>query len=229
MLPFGSALLARRSRRHLRQSPAMTGRGSTHIATAFMGLTSSGGVTVHCKLQARATARPFISQPRDHDSERARAVAGRIRRGGPARPGHGRLHDRARAPECRRGPQKGALVGEPAHHAIGRSRGGLTTKIHLAADSRWRPLCFVLTPGQAGDAPAFEHVMAALRAPRTIGRPRTRPEGVLADRAYSSRAIREHLRRRGIRAVIPPPADQIANRRRKGRQGGRPPAFDREA
>jgi len=52
---------------------------------------------------------------------------------------------------------------------------------------------------------------------------------VLADRAYSSRAIREHLRRRGIRAVIPQPADQIANRRRKGRHGGRPPVFDREA
>ncbi|MFJ4672528.1 transposase, partial [Kitasatospora purpeofusca] len=73
------------------------------------------------------------------------------------------------------------------------------------------------------------HVMAALRVPRPIGRPRTRPLVVLADRAYSSRAIREHLRRRGIRAVIPQPADQIANRRRKGRHGGRPPAFDREA
>ncbi|MFI6151383.1 IS5 family transposase [Kitasatospora sp. NPDC051170] len=117
---------------------------------------------------------------------------------------------------------------EPAHHAIGRSRGGLTTKIHLAADSRCRPLCFHLTPGQANDAPAFEPVMAALRVPRAVGRPRTRPVMVLADRAYSSRAIRDHLRGRGIRAVIPQPADQIANRRRKGRQGGRPPTFDRE-
>ncbi|WP_308404855.1 IS5 family transposase [Streptomyces sp. 35G-GA-8] len=114
-----------------------------------------------------------------------------------------------------------------AHHAIGRSRGGLTTKIHLASDGRCRPLCFVLTPGQAGDAPAFEHVMAALRVPRAIGRPRTRPLVILADRAYSSRAIRQHLRQRGIRAVIPQPADQVANRKRKGRKGGRPPAFDR--
>ncbi|SOB88782.1 Transposase DDE domain-containing protein [Streptomyces sp. 1331.2] len=71
--------------------------------------------------------------------------------------------------------------------------------------------------------------MAALRVPRPVGRPRTRPIMVLADRAYSSRAIREHLRRRKIRAVIPQPSDQIANRRRKGRLGGRPPAFDREA
>ncbi|KOV36984.1 transposase [Streptomyces sp. XY431] len=71
--------------------------------------------------------------------------------------------------------------------------------------------------------------MAALRVPRAIGRPRTRPVVVLGDRAYSSRAIREHLRRRSIRAVIPQPSDQIANRKRRGRLGGRPPAFDREA
>ncbi|WP_435865798.1 IS5 family transposase [Streptomyces virginiae] len=124
---------------------------------------------------------------------------------------------------------KGAPAGEPDHHALGRSRGGLTTKIHLAADSRCRPLAFVLTPGQAGDAPAFPEVMARLRVPRPIGRPRTKPEAVLADKAYSSRAIRTRLRRRGIRAVIPQPADQTANRKRLGRLGGRPPAFDREA
>ncbi|MFE5624613.1 IS5 family transposase [Streptomyces virginiae] len=114
-------------------------------------------------------------------------------------------------------------------HALGGSRGGLTTKIHLAADSHCRPLAFVLTPGQAGDAPAFPEVMARLRGPRPIGRPRITPDAVLADKAYSSRAIRTHLRRRGIRAVIPQPSDQAANRKRRGRLGGRPPAFDREA
>ncbi|MGI5397165.1 IS5 family transposase [Streptomyces sp. CA-251251] len=124
--------------------------------------------------------------------------------------------------------KKGAPAGEPADHAIGRSRGGLTTKIHLAADARCRPLAFVLTAGQAGDAPAFTDVMARLRVPRRRGRPRTRPDVVLADKAYSSRAIREHLRKRGIRAVIPVPADQRAHRLRRGSRGGRPPAFDRE-
>ncbi|MFI8828203.1 IS5 family transposase, partial [Streptomyces sp. NPDC053431] len=101
--------------------------------------------------------------------------------------------------------------------------------IHLAADSNCRPLAFVLTPGQAGDAPAFPEVMTRLRVPRPIGRPRITPDVVLADKAYSSRAIRTHLRRRGIRAVIPQPSDQAANRKRRGRLGGRPPAFDREA
>ncbi|MFI2025842.1 IS5 family transposase [Streptomyces olivaceoviridis] len=125
--------------------------------------------------------------------------------------------------------KKGAPADEPDDHAIGRSRGGLTTKIHLAADARCRPLAFVLTAGQAGDAPAFTDVMARLCVPRRRGRPRTRPDVVLADTACSSRAIRAHLRKRGIRAVIPIPADQRNHRLRRGSQGGRPPAFDRDA
>lgn len=72
--------------------------------------------------------------------------------------------------------------------------------------------------------------MASIRVPRSgPGRPRTRPEAVLADRAYSSRAIRVHLRERGIRAIIPQPSDQIGHRLRRGRAGGRPPGFDAEA
>ena len=71
--------------------------------------------------------------------------------------------------------------------------------------------------------------MAHLRVPQPVGRPRTTPDVVLADKAYSSRAIRTHLRRRGIRAVIPQPADQAANRKRRGSHGGRPPAFNRNA
>ncbi|KPI22841.1 hypothetical protein OV320_1298 [Actinobacteria bacterium OV320] len=70
--------------------------------------------------------------------------------------------------------------------------------------------------------------MALVRVPRQLGRPRIRPETVIADKAYSSRAIRTHLRRRGIRAVIPQPADQIAKRKRRGQAGGRPPSFDRD-
>ena len=63
---------------------------------------------------------------------------------------------------------------------------------------------------------------------RSRGRPRTRPGRVLADKAYSSRAIRAHLRQRQIKTTIPEPADQHANRGRRGRRGGRPPGFDAE-
>ena len=59
-------------------------------------------------------------------------------------------------------------------------------------------------------------------------RPRTRPDRVLADKAYGSRANRAYLRRRGIRCTIPQKADQIRHRKNKGRAGGRPSAFDPE-
>jgi transposase len=106
----------------------------------------------------------------------------------------------------------------------------LSTKVHLAAESRCRPLSLLLTPGQAGDSPVFEQVLAGISVARPgPGRPRTRPGLVLADKAYSSRAIRTHLRRRGIGAVIPEPADQVRHRKRRGSRGGRPPGFDPQA
>lgn len=70
-------------------------------------------------------------------------------------------------------------------------------------------------------------LLDAIRVPRLgPGRPRTRPDAVLADKAYSSRAIRAELRRRGIVAVIPEPRDQQANRKRRGSRGGRPVHHD---
>jgi transposase len=112
---------------------------------------------------------------------------------------------------------------------MGRSRGGLTTKIHLMADSRCRPLARVVTAGQRHDSVAFEPLMRRLRICRPgRGRPRTRPGRVVADKAYSNRAIRSHLRRRHIKADIPEKDDQRKARAAKGAAGGRPPRFDPE-
>lgn len=73
----------------------------------------------------------------------------------------------------------------------------------------------------------FEHLLTHLKVGRgSGGRARTRPDRVRGDKAYSSRATRTLLRRRRIRAVISEPSDQIANRKRRGPRGGRPPAFD---
>jgi transposase len=102
----------------------------------------------------------------------------------------------------------------------------LTCKTHLAADRQCRPLAFVITPGQAADSPRFRQVLAKVRVRGRRGRPRTRPDAVAADKAYSSRANRAHLRKRGIKAVIPEKADQAANRRKRGRSGGRPVSHD---
>jgi len=65
--------------------------------------------------------------------------------------------------------------------------------------------------------------------PRTgAGRPRTRPDHVLADKAYTSRRNRRYLRRRGIRHTIPERVDQQRHRRNRGSRGGRPTGFDSE-
>jgi transposase len=121
------------------------------------------------------------------------------------------------------------IAGEPDHHALGRSRGGWSTKTHVAIDQRRGVVSFVLTPGQCGDSPEMVNVLDGIRvARRGPGRPRTRPERVLADKAYSSRANRSWLASHGIRATIPVPDDQAGHRHRKGTRGGRPPAFDAE-
>ena len=91
-------------------------------------------------------------------------------------------------------------------------------------------MVLLLGPRQGGDSPMFAHLLDAVRVPRRgPGRPRTRPTRVLADKAYSSRANRDLLRARGITAVIAQPSDQAAHRKRRGRAGGRPPAFDVDA
>jgi transposase len=111
---------------------------------------------------------------------------------------------------------------------LGRSRGGLSSKIHAAVDSAGLPLAFVLTPGQAADCPQFRTVMEKIRVPGPAGRPRTRPDAVAADKAYSSKANRAYLRKRRITTVIPEKSDQQANRKKKGSAGGRPVAFDQD-
>jgi transposase len=88
----------------------------------------------------------------------------------------------------------------------------------------------LLGPGQGNDSPMFAPVLAAIHVPRLgPGRPRTRPERVVADKAYSSRGNRALLRSRGIVAVVPEPSDQIGHRQRRGSRGGRPVTYDREA
>ncbi len=116
---------------------------------------------------------------------------------------------------------------EPADHALGRSRGGLSTKVHLCCDGRGLPLTFSLTPGQAGDNPQVLAVLDAISVrTRRPGRPRCRPERLLADKAYSHPSTRRALRARGIKATIPERDDQLARRRARG--PGRPYAFDVE-
>ncbi|MFF8381584.1 hypothetical protein ACF07V_36415 [Streptomyces sp. NPDC015661] len=85
---------------------------------------------------------------------------------------------------------------------------------NVTVEQRQKPMSIVITAGQWGDSPQFEVGLSRVRVPRLgVGRPRTRPNRVRADKAYASRQNRAHLRRRGIRRTIPDKADQARNRR----------------
>ncbi|MFD4242176.1 IS5 family transposase [Streptomyces sp. NPDC058525] len=165
------------------------------------------------RLQAEADAKGLITWDVNVDSTVCRAhqhAAGAAKR------------------DLQKEPPGGVAV-EPADHGLGRSRGGLTSKIHLAVEQGQKPLSIVITAGQRGDSPQFEPVLEAIRVPRLgPGRPRKRPDRVRADKAYDSRSNRSYLRRRGIKATIPVPADRVRNRLKRGSRGGRPPTFDRD-
>lgn len=118
----------------------------------------------------------------------------------------------------------------PPDEGLGRSRGGLRTKIHLVGEGGCRPLILLVTPGQWGDSPQFVAVLERIWVPRPDGgRPRTRPGHISGDKAYSSRRNRCYLRRRHIKHTIPEPRDQRAHRQCRGSAGGRPAGFDKDA
>jgi transposase len=77
---------------------------------------------------------------------------------------------------------------------MGRSRGGLTTKIHALVDADGRPVRLELTPGQAGDAPVAATLLESLAPGATL----------IADRAYDTNAVRALAAERGAWANIPP-------------------------
>ena len=102
---------------------------------------------------------------------------------------HARHECRAR-PSARRRPKKSTAQDE----ALGRSRGGFSTKIHAAVDALGNPLGFILTPGQAGDCPQAESLL----------RPYDQEEikAVLADKGYDSGDLVAYIESFGAQAVI---------------------------
>ena len=98
--------------------------------------------------------------------------------------------------------------------ALGRSKGGLSTKIHLRCEGNGLPVTFLLSVGERHEAVVFEQLMEQGTVKRSgVGRPRLRPKRVVGDKGYSSGNIRRYLRRRGIRLTIP----RKSNERRRGK------------
>ena len=119
------------------------------------------------------------------------------------------------------------MPNEPADHALGRSRGGFGTKLHLVTDGTGLPLAVEVSPGQAHESKHVEPVLNAVRVGRLRGgRPRRRPRAVAGDRGYSYPAVRAWLRAHHIHPVIPERDDQ---REHRAHRPGRKPALDREA
>lgn len=85
--------------------------------------------------------------------------------------------------------------------ALGRSRGGLSTKIHMAVDERGRPMRFILTGGQAGDAPQAVPLLSGVRATH-----------VIADKGYDADGVLGFVRGQGAVAVIPPTSSRKVRR-----------------
>jgi transposase len=96
-----------------------------------------------------------------------------------------------RAHPCAAGAAK--KNGGQAEQALGRSRGGFSTKIHISVDGLGNPLRLILTPGQAGDSPQAADLIADGDA-----------ECIIGDTAYDSDAIRQQIAEMDAEAVIPP-------------------------
>ena len=112
--------------------------------------------------------------------------------------------------------QQGAA---PVDEALGRSRGGFSTKLHLRAEGGGKPMVVLLTGGERHEQPVLPELMSVGAVKRRgRGRPRVRPAAVAGDKAYSSPKARRYLKGRGIRAVFPTKADEAPL-----------PAFDRAA
>lgn len=123
---------------------------------------------------------------------------------------------------CRRWRKKSDSQ-EPADHALGRSRGGFTTKIHILCDGRGHPLHFHLTAGQTHDSTALDIVLegADARLHDGDGKPIAWPVALGGDKGYRAEWIDEYLLALDIQPIIP--SKENENR------ADRPVKFDRRA
>ena len=146
-------------------------------------------------------------QPLEHPGRLATDVRAARRAGRYPRGARHRLHPH-------QGPPLGAGLQKKgdAAQAVGRSRGGRTSKIHALADDLGRPVAFTLTPGNIADISVAKDLLDTVRPPRRL----------LADKAYDADSLRDWLAARRVQAVIPSnatrrtpyPLDKVAYKRR---------------
>ena len=111
---------------------------------------------------------------------------------------------------------------EPTDHALGRSRGGFSTKIHILCDGHGHPLHFHLTPGQTHESTVLDTLLeeADARLFDSAGQPVAWPVALGGDKGYRANWIDEYLIELGITPVIPSKENED--------RGARPVEFDRK-
>jgi len=93
--------------------------------------------------------------------------------------------------------------GEKGGSAVGKTKRGKGTKWMVLVDGEGLPLGVRLESASPGEVTLAEATLAEVRVPRAKGRPRQKPERVIADRGYDSDPLRQRLRRRGIELIVP--------------------------
>ena len=104
-------------------------------------------------------------------------------------------------------------LGEPPDHALGRSRGGFSTKLSLVTDGAGRGLAAAVHAGQASDLAAAPALLDSVRVAGPRGAPRRYPDALAGDKAYSFAPMRRWCRRHRVTPVLPRREDQVHVRR----------------
>lgn len=95
----------------------------------------------------------------------------------------------------------GAKGSNAEAEALGRSRGGFSTKVHVACDGLGQPVKIILTPGQNHDSTQAANLLADSQAAK-----------IIADKGYDTNAIIAQIEARGAEAVIPPLGNRVEQR-----------------
>ena len=104
----------------------------------------------------------------------------------------------------RRGPKKGAQAQESLKkQALGRSRGGLSTKIHILCEGAGLPIAVQVTPGQTHEATMLASLLSVVKIGGKPGAPRQRFQRVAGDKGYDGTELRETIRDHGSQPLIP--------------------------
>lgn len=94
-------------------------------------------------------------------------------------------------------------AGQKGGEKVGLTRRGKGSKVMLVVEGQGLPLGVLVESAQRSEVRLAEEALRQVRVPRRVGRPRTRPREVVADRGYDSEALRRRLRARGITPCIP--------------------------